>query len=370
MSCRSCATLLKRTALALLATSVAWSPKLALAEGQTDAAELFNAAEVHMRSGDYATACQEYAQSYRLDAQLGALLHLADCEEKRGHAGSAWRHFSAARAWAEERGDPRAAYASSRAAALVGRFATLSLDIPERARIATLTITCDGEALPESAWSAPWSLDSGPHQIEASAPDHQTFRISISVGSLGRAVVQIPELAALVAQPSSTSLGAAALRNPELVAPRAPSSAHGNGASSRQGSERLSRAASVATSAPAGATPTLRLVGYSALGVGALLLAGGAAFEVTKGVALSERDQICPTSRDCTLDEKSRIDGLTADARAANRLGTAGLISGATLIGAGAVLVLSSAHRERSTALMVVPSAGQGCAFAELVGAF
>ncbi|HEX5098164.1 MAG TPA: hypothetical protein VFV94_01635, partial [Polyangiaceae bacterium] len=65
----------------------------------------YDQAEALMAAGKVAEACPRYAESQKLDPQLGTLLHLADCLEKKGQTASAWAAFRDASEIAEQRGD-------------------------------------------------------------------------------------------------------------------------------------------------------------------------------------------------------------------------------------------------------------------------
>src|SRR5262245_29277651 len=72
---------------------------VALAEdagGRATAIRLFEDGEKAMSEGNYGAACPKFAESQRLDPQLGTLLHLADCFEKWGKTASAWASFKEA----------------------------------------------------------------------------------------------------------------------------------------------------------------------------------------------------------------------------------------------------------------------------------
>jgi uncharacterized protein HemY len=69
---------------------VGWS-QVALAQGDKATAEaLFAEGRRLMSSGNYATACQKFAASQKLDPALGTSLNLADCYDKSGRTASAW----------------------------------------------------------------------------------------------------------------------------------------------------------------------------------------------------------------------------------------------------------------------------------------
>ena len=82
------------------------------------AIRLFEDATSLFESGKFAQACDKWAESQRLDPQLGTLVHLADCYVKLGKTASAWALFQEAVEIATQRGDDRLELARSRVAEL------------------------------------------------------------------------------------------------------------------------------------------------------------------------------------------------------------------------------------------------------------
>src|SRR6188768_3684544 len=79
------------------------------------AVQLYDAAEALAKAGRLAEACPKYGESYRLDPQLGALLHYADCRERNGELASAYAAFRDAAEIAAQKNDDRKALAEGRA---------------------------------------------------------------------------------------------------------------------------------------------------------------------------------------------------------------------------------------------------------------
>src|SRR5258706_3292372 len=81
-------------------------PRAALAQDAKAAAvSAYDEAETLIAQGKLAEACPRYAESQRLDPQLGTLLHLADCMERNGQTASAWAGFREASEVAGTLGD-------------------------------------------------------------------------------------------------------------------------------------------------------------------------------------------------------------------------------------------------------------------------
>jgi hypothetical protein len=72
-----------------------------------------------MQKGDFAEACQRFADSMELDPALGTLLNMASCAERSGNNGRACEWFAAARDMARDKAQPdRGQFAESRLKAL------------------------------------------------------------------------------------------------------------------------------------------------------------------------------------------------------------------------------------------------------------
>jgi hypothetical protein len=149
-------------------------------------------------------ACAAFADSLRLYATLGTLLNLALCHEKQGKTASAWSEFTHAAAWA---GDPaqrdRRDFARQHAQRLEKALTRVRIELPPTQ--ATLTVTVDGEAVPEVDRSLPLFLDPGEHEVEAHAPQYQPSVAHVTVPATPASdalVVTLPALEMLSAAPA------------------------------------------------------------------------------------------------------------------------------------------------------------------------
>src|SRR5262245_3168255 len=122
-----------RTSSALLWLVAVSSSRAALAQqGDKAAAEtLFTEGRTLMQAGRYDVACDNLAESQRLDPAVGTLLNLADCREHQGRTATAWAIWLEAAAAARTAGQAeRESLARQRAEALKTRLVTLTIEVP------------------------------------------------------------------------------------------------------------------------------------------------------------------------------------------------------------------------------------------------
>lgn len=112
------------------------------------------------------------------------------------------------------------------------------------------------------------------------------------------------------------------------------------------------------TDAPAPSSAQ-RLIGWTAVGAGALGLTLGLIFELQRSSKLSDRDAICPTSQDCTVDDQRSIDNLTGQARTASTIGAVALITGVVFAAGGLALVFTAPRAEHTSQVSLSPRIGR-----------
>ena len=281
---------------------------------------LFEDAKKLLESGDASAACPKFAESYRLDPATGALFALALCHEREGKVATAWVEFieTAGRANAD-RNPEREAAARERASALEPRlsFVTIRVD-PATIGLTGLTILRDGVPLGPAAFGTSLPVDPGRHVVHAEAPGYAPWEASFEIGDAPqRSALQVP---ALVALPSPSPSARAPAAPPKPLPP--PSS---------PGSFEM--------------TP-LRLGGIAlgAAGVACLGIATGATIRALDKKASS--DDTCDATG---CDDAGHDDRVAAQEAAV--WATASAISGAVLLGAGAVLyVLGKPHASHAPA--------------------
>lgn len=159
------------------------------------AVQLFDQAEALLAQQRTAEACPKYAESFRLDPQLGALIYLAECYEKNDQLASAWGSYREAEEMAQKRGDERGAHAHERASALEPRLDRLEIEVPRAVRVPGLQVLRDGVVVEEALWGNAAAIDPGKHRIEAHASGYKPWQTEIEVlGEAKAASVAVPRL--------------------------------------------------------------------------------------------------------------------------------------------------------------------------------
>jgi hypothetical protein len=193
---------------------------VALADGtpeqKSSAEALFDAAIQAMKEGHYTEACPKLENSQRIDPGVGTLLYLGECYEKLGRTASAWATFRDAESQAEASGQARRAKAAhDRIAKLEPELAYLTIEVAEGTRsLAGLHIKRDGVDAGSGIIGAAVPLDPGPVKVDVTAPEHESFSVTVRLAPRARQTVLIPTLA--VVESPHPSDGAAP---PPVIAP-------------------------------------------------------------------------------------------------------------------------------------------------------
>ena len=119
--------------------------------------------------------------------------------------------------------------------------------------------------------------------------------------------------------------------------------------------------------APAGAVAqstsdpgfTQRVLGFTSLGLGAAGLVTGLVFELQRSDKVSDRDAICPTTKDCSLEDDANNARLTREARTASTISLVGWIAGAAFAATGVVLLLTAERGGAAQEVAVMPTVGR-----------
>lgn len=176
----------------------------ATADAQGDATEqatadaLFYDGQRLLLDGYIAAAAAKFEDSLKALDQLGTRINLAYCYEALGRTATAWTWFSEAAAIADQRDDPKAAFAHQHAAALLPRLIKLAIAVPPASRLPGLVVTRNGAAVSLAAPGVALPVDPGRYAIEALAPGHQPWSRTVDLANEGsQTSVEVPVLARL-----------------------------------------------------------------------------------------------------------------------------------------------------------------------------
>lgn len=314
----------------LLLVSNAWAQ--APADARASSVAALTEAKRLAAAGNAAEACAKYAESYSLDAQLDALLPLADCFEQGGKLASAYNAFRDAFEVAQRAGDARAAMADARAQRLRPRLSYLTIEVLQDRRLPALAVERDGFRLGSSAWGVPMPIDPGQHVVAVSAFGYKPWQTTVEVQGEGAApFVDVPLLEKLPDAPEAAPLP------PPVAAAPAPQPAPVAAPQSPAVSARPAKPAA-APAAKGSELPPTRVAAIAAAGVGVAGLGVGVYFLSKKSSTLTERDGICPSGKGCEPGTNARLAALTQSAISQQRAGVAFLAAGGAALALGAGL--------------------------------
>lgn len=162
---------------------------VAHAQSNTALAEaLFEEATKLVQEQRYADACPKFAESQRLDPQLGTLLNLADCHEHTDKLATAWSEYKAVVDLASRAGDrARVDYASTRVKEIEPNVARVRFEIPST----IARVKLDDAELGPAVWSAALPIDSGNHVVEVADREQHTATQSFSIANGEQSTVHL-----------------------------------------------------------------------------------------------------------------------------------------------------------------------------------
>ena len=280
------------------------------------AEQLFRDAKRLAKNGDYDAACPKFAESQRLDPQLGTLLHLATCHEQQGLTATAWAEYSEAVDRATEQGEAkRARLARERADALEGILSRLR--VKSLGAHDGLEVVLDDVVLGPASLASALPVDPGEHVLEARAPGYRPWHKTLS----------IPE------GPAET----------EVVVPVL-----------ERGSDPSDASDTTNPTAPSDAGDGQRLAGWIVGGVGVVGFAFMAGFGARAASQASSADDECE-GRFCS---QAGLDGHAA-ARTSATVTTVGFVLGLVGVGTGVTLLLTApSSDDDDTTAYLTPSFG------------
>jgi len=283
---------------------------------------MFDAGDALLKSGRVHEACPKYAESYRLDPRLGALLHWADCLEQDGKLASAYAAFRDAAELAERSGDRRSEFAVARVRSLESRLSRVIIDAPQEGLPRDVTIQLDSLSIVVSGLGVGIAVDPGEHSVRASAPGFAPFSHSLVVS--GEAQVERVAIPPLERLPS---------------APVAPPAEPARSTAATKTTHQHD-----AHAAPAHPHHTQKWLGAGVAGAGVVALGVGAVFFGSMVSALDKRSDLCPADPCPANTDRDRVRSLENDARTAEAWAIGLSISGAIAVVAGTVLYFRAAN--------------------------
>jgi hypothetical protein len=285
------------------------------------ATELFNAGRDLVKEGNYAAACPKLAESARLDAKVGTLARLAECEEHIGKLASARAHWQQASNLAKSTNDNRVAHAESELARIdrmVPKIEiVLSGDAPR-----DLVLRLDDAELGAGSLGVKLPVDPGKHTIHASAAGKRAASVEMEAKADG--VVSRVVIPALADEASPAPVPAPV---PPAPPPREP------------------------PPESTGSSP-LRTIGLATAAVGVVGIGVGTVFGF---VAKSKRDDSNVQPGGCTGNDcpQPAADARN-DARSAGNVSTVFFVAGAVLAAAGVTMFFVAPTNARAVRIAPV----------------
>ncbi len=172
----------------------------ALAEPTTEAraaAEaLFLEGRALVEKSELAPACERFAQSQKLDPQIGTLLYLATCHEQIGKTATAWIEFKDALGLAEAGNKPdRAAQAKDGVDRVGAALSRATIRVAEPA--AGIVVRVNGRE--QTVLGVALPFDPGTLQVTAEAPGRVPVKLSVELPK-GPATIEVQVPALLAAE--------------------------------------------------------------------------------------------------------------------------------------------------------------------------
>lgn len=336
------------------------------------ASQLFDDAERLFAAGKFLEACPKYNESYRLDAQLGTLLHLGECYAKIGKTAGAWVSFKDALELAVQRGDPREAKIRERVHQLESTMPKLVITVSPNAP-ADLEIRQDGDVVARVVWGSPVPIDPGVHTISVKAYGRKPWIGNVQIAATATIFeVKIPDLVPEAPAPAPAPVPAAPPPAPQAAPAPVPVAPE----QTTPAPQSVQPQAPPPTEAPPLAPPpeksspgtTQRILGWTSVALGAAGLGVGTVFAFQRKSKLDDRAQICPALENCTQGEVDQNNSLTDEARTASTIATIGFVAGGVLAATGLVLVVTAPSSRSKESVALAPIVGPGFQGVSLAG--
>jgi hypothetical protein len=157
-------------------------PVSARAAAPADAAAaqtLFERGRRAAARGDWALACESFAESQRLDPGAGTLMNWATCEAQQGKLASAWQHFNEAAALLRP-DDDRKGFVLRQIDALALRLPRLTLHLSPSAPPAARVLR-NGTELGRASVGVPLPVDPGQIELRVTCEGRQPRRWLVTI---------------------------------------------------------------------------------------------------------------------------------------------------------------------------------------------
>ena len=322
--------------LILCAEATSWAAESSAAS-KAVATRLFDDAQELLAKGDLASACAKYAESQRLEPQLGTLLHVADCYEKIGKTASAWASFKDAVVIASQRHDPREGDARAEVEKLEPRLCKLTIMVDVGAP-PDLEVSSNGSSIGNALLGSPMPIDPGDYLLMAKADGFEDWakKVVIAPGTPDTRIA-VP---ALVRRPAP----APAVTSSQQASPPAPVMP--------PPAVTVQQPQLAQSLEPSDPGLHRRMMGYALGAVGVVGIGVGIGFGLAKEAKQSDRDSAnaCSKTSSCTTLDKSKIDQLTNEAKTRATVANVGFVAGGVALAAGAVLVVTGWPKSRPSA--------------------
>jgi hypothetical protein len=311
------------------------------------AEQLFSAGRALLEGGQVDAACEKLSESQRLDAAGGTAVLLGLCYVRQGKLASAWAALHSARALAVRDGRrDRIDVSDATLAEIEPQLARVVVEVAPGARAPGLEVTLDGVSLSQVSEDVPIPIDTGRHELRASAVGHLPSIIPFAIAAgPGTTRVRIEPLAPEPTAPAIPRNLSAPMPDSQNAFPsssgaRLPSAVDLQSRRAERLDVHARQGSSVLPAAIAGG------VGVVALGVTGF-------FGVEALLAESEKPTSCAASDSACSDRWHTLENRRAtDATIATISGGVAIATAATAI----ILWLSVGHRKNAqTSWMVAP---------------
>ncbi len=315
---------------------------------------LFRAGTNAALSGNYASACPRFAESFRLDPAVGTLISLSQCEARIGKLANAWEHYQRALGMLPP-DDARVTRVRGRIGALEQMLPKLVVKLAPGAPGDT-RVQRNGVELGASTLGLALPVNPDEEQtLVTIAHGHKPSKqfVVLKQGEVREVILTVGELdptPVLSATPVASSLAASPMASSSSAAPvpQVPASTRGPTGASPQRKEHGGDS---------------RTLGYVLGGVG---LAGFATVVVTRAMLPGYRDKV---NDHCDGGGLCDQDGVNAASKGNVLLGinTVGWVVGILGLGLGGYFVLAPSGTSAKASLAVGPllHAGGGTVVAE-----